>query len=80
MVAGEHQHRGPVDLRVGAALDTLPELASEGAGPFDFVFIDADKANTPSYFAWSLDRTRSGGLIFADNVVRVVTEKASAVA
>jgi len=59
-----------VDLRVGAALDTLPELASEGCGPFDFVFIDADKANTPNYFSWSLERTRPGGLIFADNVIR----------
>jgi predicted O-methyltransferase YrrM len=59
-----------VDLRVGAALDTLPELESEDAGPFDFVFIDADKVNTPNYFTWALDHTRSGGLIFADNVVR----------
>lgn len=59
-----------VDLRVGAALETLPLLASEGCGPFDFVFIDADKLNTPAYFAWALDRTRPGGLIFADNVVR----------
>ena len=59
-----------VDLRVGAALETLPLLASEGAGNFDFVFIDADKLNTPAYFAWSLDHTRPGGLIFADNVVR----------
>ncbi len=59
-----------VDLRVGAALETLPLLESEGAGPFDFVFIDADKINTPAYFAWSLDRTRPGGLIFADNVIR----------
>lgn len=59
-----------VDLRVGAALDTLPTLASEGCGPFDFVFIDADKENTPNYFAWALDRTRPGGLILADNVVR----------
>ncbi|MBS1885208.1 MAG: O-methyltransferase [Actinobacteria bacterium] len=59
-----------VDLRVGAALETLPLLASEGCGPFDFVFIDADKENTPAYFAWALDRTRPGGLIFADNVVR----------
>jgi predicted O-methyltransferase YrrM len=59
-----------VDLRVGAALETLPLLASEGCGPFDFVFIDADKSNTPAYFAWALDRTRPGGLIFADNVVR----------
>jgi predicted O-methyltransferase YrrM len=59
-----------VDLRVGAALETLPLLESEGAGPFDFVFIDADKVNTPVYFAWSLDHTRPGGLIFADNVIR----------
>jgi predicted O-methyltransferase YrrM len=59
-----------VDLRVGAALETLPLLASEGAGNFDFVFIDADKINTPAYFAWALDRTRPGGLIMADNVIR----------
>jgi predicted O-methyltransferase YrrM len=59
-----------VDLRVGAALETLPLLASEGAGNFDLVFIDADKVNTPAYFAWALDRTRPGGLIFADNVIR----------
>jgi predicted O-methyltransferase YrrM len=59
-----------VDLRVGAALETLPLLASEGAGNFDFVFIDADKLNTPAYFAWALDHTRPGGLIFADNVIR----------
>jgi predicted O-methyltransferase YrrM len=59
-----------VDLRVGAALETLPLLASEGAGNFDFVFIDADKINTPAYFAWALDHTRPGGLIFADNVIR----------
>ncbi|MBS1679812.1 MAG: O-methyltransferase [Actinobacteria bacterium] len=59
-----------VDLRVGAALETLPLLAAEGAGRFDFVFIDADKVNTPTYFAWALDHTRPGGLIFADNVIR----------
>ena len=59
-----------VDLRIGAALETLPLLASEGAGNFDFVFIDADKINTPTYFAWALDHTRPGGLIFADNVIR----------
>lgn len=59
-----------VDLRVGPALDALPALEAEGAGPFDFVFIDADKVHTPDYFAWSLDHTRPGGLIVADNVVR----------
>lgn len=59
-----------VDLRVGPALETLPTLADEGAGPFDLTFIDADKVNTPNYFAWALDHSRSGGLIVADNVVR----------
>jgi predicted O-methyltransferase YrrM len=59
-----------VEIRVGPALEALPELEEEGAGPFDLVFIDADKVNTPNYFAWALERTRPGGLIVADNVVR----------
>jgi len=59
-----------VDLRVGPALDVLPALEAEDGDPFDFVFIDADKIHTPDYFAWSLERTRPGGLIVADNVVR----------
>jgi predicted O-methyltransferase YrrM len=59
-----------VDLRVGPALDLLPGLEAEAAGPFDLVFVDADKPNTPAYVAWSLERTRPGGLIVADNVVR----------
>ncbi len=59
-----------VDLRVGAALDLLPALAAEGAGPFDLTFIDADKVHTPDYFAWALDRSHPGSLIVADNVVR----------
>jgi predicted O-methyltransferase YrrM len=59
-----------VEVRVGPALEALPELEGEGIEPFDLVFIDADKANTPNYFAWSLGHTRSGGLIVADNVVR----------
>jgi predicted O-methyltransferase YrrM len=59
-----------VEVRVGPALETLPDLEEEGVGPFDLVFIDADKVNTPNYFVWALDRTRPGGLIIADNVVR----------
>jgi predicted O-methyltransferase YrrM len=59
-----------VEIRVGPALEALPALEEEGAGPFDLVFIDADKANTPNYFAWAVGRTRPGGLIVADNVVR----------
>jgi len=59
-----------VEVRVGPALETLPGLAAEGAGPFDLVFIDADKVHSPEYLAWSLERTRPGGLIVIDNVVR----------
>lgn len=59
-----------VDLRVGPALETLPALEDEGAGPFDFTFIDADKVNSPDYLAWALDHSRPGSLLVADNVVR----------
>jgi predicted O-methyltransferase YrrM len=59
-----------VQVRVGAALDTLPQLAAEGRGPFDLIFIDADKVNTPAYFTWALTLSRPGGLIIVDNVVR----------
>jgi len=59
-----------VDVRVGLALDTLPLLAGEGRGPFDLVFIDADKANMPHYFTWALELSRPGTVIVADNVVR----------
>ncbi len=58
------------DVRLGKALDTLPQLAAEGHGPFDLVFIDADKVNTAAYFAWALKLTRRGSLIITDNVVR----------
>jgi predicted O-methyltransferase YrrM len=59
-----------VELKVGPALETLPQLHAEGAGPFDLTFIDADKASTPAYFTWALDHSRPGSLIVADNVVR----------
>jgi predicted O-methyltransferase YrrM len=58
-----------IDLRVGPALERLPELADEGPEPFDLVFIDADKQNTPEYFEWALSLTRPGGVIVTDNVV-----------
>jgi len=61
---------GLVDLRVGRAQDLLPQLAAERVGPFDLTFIDADKASSPEYLAWALDRSRPGSLIVADNVVR----------
>ncbi len=59
-----------VQLRVGRALDLLGELAQQGAGPFDVVFIDADKAGYPDYLTASLKLSRPGTLIIADNVVR----------
>ena len=59
-----------VEVRVGAALDTLQGLAAEGRAPFDLVFIDADKPNTAAYFEWALKLTRPGSLIITDNVVR----------
>jgi predicted O-methyltransferase YrrM len=59
-----------VELRLGPALETLPQLAAEEFGPFDLIFIDADKPSTPEYFAWALRLSRRGGLIIVDNVVR----------
>ncbi|WP_432159827.1 O-methyltransferase [Streptomyces sp. NRRL F-5630] len=59
-----------VEIRVGAALDSLAALAEEKPEPFDFVFIDADKENNPGYVTWALALTRPGSLIVIDNVVR----------
>jgi predicted O-methyltransferase YrrM len=59
-----------VELRLGEALKTLPELAAERRRPFDFIFIDADKENYPEYFQWALKLSRRGTLIMVDNVVR----------
>jgi predicted O-methyltransferase YrrM len=59
-----------VDVRVGRALDLLPQLESEGAGPFDLTFIDADKPSTADYFEWALKLSRPGALVIVDNVVR----------
>jgi predicted O-methyltransferase YrrM len=58
------------EVRVGPALDTLPQIAAQGLGPFDLVFIDADKKSNPDYFAWALRLTRRGSVIVVDNVVR----------
>jgi predicted O-methyltransferase YrrM len=59
-----------VELRLGPALATLPVLAAEKGGPFDLIFIDADKPNTAPYFQWSLKLSRPGTLIIADNIAR----------
>ncbi|MGD0642701.1 MAG: O-methyltransferase [Roseiarcus sp.] len=59
-----------VDIRVGEALASLPRIEAEGVGPFDFIFIDADKPNNPDYLAWALRLARPGAAIVCDNVVR----------
>jgi predicted O-methyltransferase YrrM len=59
-----------VEIRVGDAKATMPQLVGEGAGPFDLIFLDADKEGYTAYFEWSLKLSRKGTVIIADNVVR----------
>jgi predicted O-methyltransferase YrrM len=54
-----------IDYRLGKALEILPDLE----GPFDMVFIDADKVNNSKYFDLIIDKMSTGGIIFADNVL-----------
>jgi predicted O-methyltransferase YrrM len=62
---------GPlVDIRVGSAATSLQHLIDDGAEPFDFIFIDADKEGYPKYLELSLQLSRTGTVIVADNVVR----------
>jgi predicted O-methyltransferase YrrM len=55
-----------VEVKVGAALDTLATLD----GTFDLFFIDADKVNNPNYVTWAIEHSRPGSVIIVDNVVR----------
>lgn len=59
-----------VEIRVGAALDTLPKIQEEMKEPFDLIFIDADKPNNAEYLRWAMKLSRPGTLIIVDNVVR----------
>jgi predicted O-methyltransferase YrrM len=59
-----------IELRVGAALDTLPGVEKDGLGPFDLVFIDADKPNNPGYLDWAVRLAQPGTVIVLDNVIR----------
>jgi predicted O-methyltransferase YrrM len=58
------------EVQVGPAVESLKKLAEGGAGPFDLVFIDADKPSYPEYLRWALQLCRQGSLIVADNVIR----------
>jgi len=73
-VARTNLHRAGVvdrvEVRLGRALETLPQLAAEGAGPFDLSFIDADKPSTAEYFDWAVRLSHPGSIIVVDNVVR----------
>jgi predicted O-methyltransferase YrrM len=59
-----------IEVILGNALDALPKLAAANRGPFDLIFIDADKASLPDYFTWSLKLSRPGSVIIIDNVIR----------
>ena len=59
-----------VEIRVGPALDTLPELEAEKRGPFDLFFLDADRPNNRAYLDWVLRLGHPGSLLVVDNVVR----------
>jgi predicted O-methyltransferase YrrM len=76
-VAAKSLHRAglleKVELIVGPALQSLPTLADRGAGPFDLVFLDADKINYTNYFKNIMRMVRPGSLILADNVIRAGT-------
>lgn len=68
MVRGFFEESGlgnQIDYRLGNALEIIPTLS----GPFDLVFIDADKFNNATYFDLIIDKVRPGGIILADNVL-----------
>jgi predicted O-methyltransferase YrrM len=59
-----------IELRRGKALDLLPQVAAEGRGPFDLIFIDANKSDMAGYFDWAVKLSRRGSVIISDNVIR----------
>lgn len=59
-----------VEVRLGAGLDLLPQIAASGEGPFDLFFIDADKVSYPDYLDWSIKLSHPGSLILSDNLIR----------
>jgi len=61
---------GRIEIRLGSALETLPQLAAEQQPPFDFTFVDADRTNLAEYFDWAVKLSHPGSVIIVDNVVR----------
>jgi predicted O-methyltransferase YrrM len=59
-----------VEVILGRATDTLANFVASNRGPFDLIFIDADKAGLPDYFSWSMKLSRPGSVIIIDNVIR----------
>ncbi|ORE00916.1 family 3 O-methyltransferase [Rhizopus microsporus var. microsporus] len=59
-----------VDIKIGAAIDSLDELISKNEVAFDLIFIDADKINNTEYYKRAMQLAKSGTLIVADNVIR----------
>jgi predicted O-methyltransferase YrrM len=58
-----------VDVRTGAALESLPKIKADGLAPFDLVFIDADKENNVEYIAWAVELSRPGTVVIVDNII-----------
>jgi caffeoyl-CoA O-methyltransferase len=58
-----------VEIRVGDAKELLAKIAGSDEGPFDIIFIDADKEGYPEYLEWALRLSRSGSLILGDNTI-----------
>ena len=77
MVRGFFEESGlanKIDYRLGNALDIIPRLS----GPFDMVFLDADKDNYANYYNLIIDKLNPGGIILADNVLwsgKILVEK-----
>jgi predicted O-methyltransferase YrrM len=73
-VAAANIHRAGlshvIEILLGPASDSLAQLDAQRRGPFDLIFIDADKPSYPDYLAWSIRLSRRGSVIIADNVVR----------
>ena len=61
---------GIVEIRVGAAADSLAKHFEETPEPFDMIFIDADKPNNPVYLEWAMKLARKGTVLVVDNVIR----------